>query len=557
MPVTATHLLTGESNGDGSAYNTASFTPPANQLIIAFIAGTDNAGTVTTPTLTGCNLTWVWLAEGIRGTKHVTAFRAMGASPTTGAVSIANSSSQLDCLWSFVAFDNVPTTGTHGSDAVVQAVPGNFAASTGATITLAALADSGNATAGAFLHAANEASTPGMDYSELGDVNHSGPVAGFASEWRADGNTTVNMSWATSSISAGVAIEIAASAAGPITLTVQDASHTHQADSPALTQANVLAVQDASHNHTADNLALTQANTLVVADSSHDHTAESPTLSEETMLVVQSAEHGHEADSPTLTQANTLSVSDSTHDHQADNVGLVQANTLSVDSAEHGHEADSPELTHDMLLVVQDTQHGHTVDSPALTQANVLAVDDASHAQTAESPALTQANILAVDGSTHSHVADNMSLSQATTLSVDSAEHGHYVDNVTLETPPPPPITFILGGNSIRRPHEMEDSHSTQYAENRVLDGDINRDFFGDDKRVWQLVYRNATPDEYQQIKAAYANYLATNDPATWEVTGVYYTVDETLVHIDLIDRGFTASGTHYLSNFMLVLTEV
>ena len=265
-------------------------------------------------------------------------------------------------------------------------------------------------------------------------------------------------------------------ASDAVTLSVNDADHSHTADSPALTQANTLAVNDADHGHTADSPAISP-DVLTVNDADHGHTADSPAISPD-VLTVNDADHGHTADSPALTQANTLAVNDADHAHTADSPAITQANTVSVDSAFHLHFAASPALTQANVLAANDANHGHTVDSPtlntgivlavadalhlhaadnvlltqqsilavasaihahladspALLQQNVLAVNDALHAHAADSPALSVGNVLAVAGALHLHTADNLALIQDNVLTVDSALHAHLADLVTLLT---------------------------------------------------------------------------------------------------------------------------
>ncbi len=62
-------------------------------------------------------------------------------------------------------------------------------------------------------------------------------------------------------------------AGGATELVVADASHSHTAEAPALTQEHTLAVADAAHAHAAETPTLTQEHTLVVADAAHAHTA--------------------------------------------------------------------------------------------------------------------------------------------------------------------------------------------------------------------------------------------------------------------------------------------
>lgn len=118
-------------------------------------------------------------------------------------------------------------------------------------------------------------------------------------------------------------------------------------------------------------------------------------------------------------------------------------------------------------------------------------------------------------------------------------------------------MAYILSGSNIRAPHEFDEFNSTQFAEHRTLSGSVRRDFFGSNKRVWILSYRNTKKSDYDTIKTIYDSYLSTGTGKTWEVTETNYDVDETIVHVDLLERGFTVRGTDYLSDFDVILKEV
>lgn len=117
-------------------------------------------------------------------------------------------------------------------------------------------------------------------------------------------------------------------------------------------------------------------------------------------------------------------------------------------------------------------------------------------------------------------------------------------------------IAYILNGVTIRSPHKITESNSTQYAQNRVLEGDINRDFFGDNKRVWSLDYRNLNKADYDEIKTLYELYLQGSS-LSWSITGDNYAVAATNVHVELKQKQMDNTGPHYLSNFRLILYEV
>lgn len=216
MAITVTHLLTNGSNADADSYITGTINPPANQLILLWVAGHDNAGTVhPAGDVTGCGLLWQGVSTVERGVRTLRLYRAIHASPSSGALTIPFASTQLGCWWSVIALDGIETGGSNGDTAIVQSVTGSFAAATEASITLAAFGNSNNATVGGFFHAANEGTTPGNGFTEMGDFPNSAPNGALATEFRADNDTTVDASWSTSSVSVGIATEIKAGLAPP------------------------------------------------------------------------------------------------------------------------------------------------------------------------------------------------------------------------------------------------------------------------------------------------------------------------------------------------------
>lgn len=117
-------------------------------------------------------------------------------------------------------------------------------------------------------------------------------------------------------------------------------------------------------------------------------------------------------------------------------------------------------------------------------------------------------------------------------------------------------MAYILSGTTIRAPHQITETNSTQFAQHRTLDGTVSRDFFGSNKRVWVLNYRNTKKSDYDTIYNIYATYLAGNNTKNWRITETNYTVSQTRVHIDLKERGFSVRGSSYISDFDLILTE-
>lgn len=117
-------------------------------------------------------------------------------------------------------------------------------------------------------------------------------------------------------------------------------------------------------------------------------------------------------------------------------------------------------------------------------------------------------------------------------------------------------MSFLLSGTSLRRPANLDESNSTQHVQQRLLNGRVGRDYFGDNKRVWALDYNKTNPTDYTTIRGIYNAYLQSASAVTWEVTEANYTVSSTLVHVDLTKRAFTVRGDSYISDFTLVLTE-
>ena len=117
-------------------------------------------------------------------------------------------------------------------------------------------------------------------------------------------------------------------------------------------------------------------------------------------------------------------------------------------------------------------------------------------------------------------------------------------------------MAWILSGTNIKAPQELAETNSTQMAQVRTLSGAIARDYFGSNKRVWEMTYSTVSKANYDVIKAIYDTYLTTGTAVSWSVTETNYAVSSTTVHIDLQERSFSYKGDGYLSDFTLTLTE-
>lgn len=117
-------------------------------------------------------------------------------------------------------------------------------------------------------------------------------------------------------------------------------------------------------------------------------------------------------------------------------------------------------------------------------------------------------------------------------------------------------MAYLLAGSTIRNPQSIDEENSTQIAQNRTLQGNVTRDLFGTNKRIWTLDYENTKKADFDTINTIYQSYLTTGTPQTFQVTETNYTVASTTVHVDLKLRSFRVGGTDYISNFSLILTE-
>ena len=224
--ISATELTAGGAAGSNiTSATTNSIAPGANRLILAWIVNHDNNTPIVPTTVSGNGLTWTsvtgasWNFSGGKNHDQMTLYRAMGASPTAGSVTIFYSQAQQSISWSIVEFSGVDTSGTNGSGAVVQTATAtdDAAGPSGLTITLPSAIGSGNATAGGFGNAGAAAASisPGAGYTAFLEIYLSGPQSDLRAEWRADGSATVNATQSGSFPMGGIAVEIRAAGAAP------------------------------------------------------------------------------------------------------------------------------------------------------------------------------------------------------------------------------------------------------------------------------------------------------------------------------------------------------
>src|SRR3972149_6883462 len=116
MAISVASLTSGQIEAGGSTAVTASISPSANKLVLLAVSCI-NFANFSTISVSGNGLTWVQVDNPQYdggAFAQVALFRAMGAAPTSGAVTITFDNFQDGVAWSITEFGNVDTSGTNG-----------------------------------------------------------------------------------------------------------------------------------------------------------------------------------------------------------------------------------------------------------------------------------------------------------------------------------------------------------------------------------------------------------------------------------------------------------
>lgn len=223
MAVSVINRTSGIDESGSSSSTTAAVSLNPNRLILATVAARTNLSTNTnTPTLTGAGLTWVIIADVLFDTtsasrKRVTVFRAMGASPTGGVLTIDyGGQTQTSIIWVVDEFSGMDTTGTNGSGAIAQVATNSDGSALHSTITatLGAFTSTNNATYGAMAADGNPPAspTPGTGFAQVGTAADTTDGVVICTQFEATNNTSVPITWSKNVDMGAVAVEIVAGA---------------------------------------------------------------------------------------------------------------------------------------------------------------------------------------------------------------------------------------------------------------------------------------------------------------------------------------------------------
>lgn len=214
------------TNDNGVAgYATASISPSANALVLAVFSYERNSTDIATIdpfSASGNGLTYVQVARqnySAAGAPNgaLVLFRAMGASPSAGAVTFTWEAgfNSNNGAWIIAECTGVDTSGTNGSGAVVQSDANLQEPGTGLTLSLAAFGSASNATFATFAIQNAAAITNEGGWTELAEeqVTEAGNNQTVQAQWINANDTSPSASWA-SIDAAGIAIEIKAAISG-------------------------------------------------------------------------------------------------------------------------------------------------------------------------------------------------------------------------------------------------------------------------------------------------------------------------------------------------------
>lgn len=176
------NLTSGSDIVGGTSFSTASISPSSNALVLISFAIRNNSTTNPTVTsVTGNGLTWELVNssnydDNSASRRTLFVYRAMGASPTSGAVTIATGETETDVVWSVEEIIGVDTSGTNGAGAVVQSgnnrINTTDPAASSLTVTLSAFSSTRNVAFGAFAESGSGAGmSVGTGFTQLAYVD--------------------------------------------------------------------------------------------------------------------------------------------------------------------------------------------------------------------------------------------------------------------------------------------------------------------------------------------------------------------------------------------------
>jgi hypothetical protein len=111
--VAANRLTTGADTSDKITYTTASISPGADRLVVAFVLNATFFQSAPIPAVSGNGVNWDVVDSIQMGDRRLSCFVGRGAAPSSGPVSVAcGNILQTLCAWSIFEYDAAPGTAT-------------------------------------------------------------------------------------------------------------------------------------------------------------------------------------------------------------------------------------------------------------------------------------------------------------------------------------------------------------------------------------------------------------------------------------------------------------
>lgn len=210
-------LHTAVDTPSGSATST-SWTPGSNELLLCLIANR-GAGTPSSYNsgVSGNGLTWEKILErdDVQNQVNLTAWRAMGASPSSGGVTVTFGTNPTACSFQLIRISGTVTSGTNGSGAIGATATADTGATDTATPTTSITTTAANSWALGFAAGRTQTYSVGSGFTAIllnQIANSGGNIARSNSEYKevasSGTNTTVDFSQGSATDWAIAAIEI-------------------------------------------------------------------------------------------------------------------------------------------------------------------------------------------------------------------------------------------------------------------------------------------------------------------------------------------------------------
>lgn len=341
---TPTALTSGSSTSDLSTYTSASVSPTAGRLLVLFGVAGKTDGTTALPTSIGGTLGASWSSrhedEAI-SSGNLRGFAYTATAPAaSGTVTMTFSGAQHNCSWFVIEIAGADTT-----TPVIQTVSNQVGNTNPITATFGSAMTSGSAVlACASLNTTTFSWNAGTGYTEFGTEQAvAGPTQSTAIFYDLTSTTSVSASASGGTASRLImALEIAEADAA-VSVTPNDATHVHSAESPAITQVHVVAPADGAHAHGAESPTIVYT-VVVPNDGTHAHAAESPAITQVHVVAPADATHGHTAESPAVSVPASVSPNDASHAHSAESPLITAVHEVEPDDSTHAHTADEPQV---------------------------------------------------------------------------------------------------------------------------------------------------------------------------------------------------------------------